>query len=212
MNESGRVEAFSDGVFAIAITLLVLEIKVPPHAGDHLWSALGEMWPSYAAYAVTFLVIGIMWINHHTIFRYIARVDRTLLFLNLLLLMCVAALPWPAGLMAEYLREGDASHVAAAVYSLFMVAHAVAYQALWWHLTKTGHLFDSRVDVAAARATRRRFAVGSVVYPVTVGLAFVSAPLTLAVHGVLAVYYAFNQVPVPTREQGQEPVVAGADG
>ncbi|MDJ0340769.1 TMEM175 family protein [Streptomyces sp. H10-C2] len=199
MNESGRVEAFSDGVFAIAITLLVLEIKVPPHADGNLWSALGRMWPSYAAYAVTFLVIGIMWVNHHTVFGFIAHVDRALLFLNLLLLMGVAALPWPAALMAEYLRSGHASHAAAAVYSGFMVAHALTFQAVWWHLTKTGHLFDSRVDVAAARATRWRFAVGTVVYPITVGLAFVSAPLTLAVHGLLAVYYAFNQVPVPTR-------------
>ncbi|MDF9816366.1 TMEM175 family protein [Streptomyces sp. SPB162] len=201
MNESGRVEAFSDGVFAIAITLLVLEIKVPPHAGDHLWSALGAMWPSYAAYGVTFLIIGIMWINHHTIFQCIARVDRTLLFLNLILLMGVAALPWPAAVVAEYLREGDAAHIALAVYGLFLVFHAVVFQAMWWHLTRSGHLFDERVDVEAARATRARFALGTIVYPITVGLAFVSAPLTLAVHGLLAVYYAFNQVPVPTKPE-----------
>jgi uncharacterized membrane protein len=199
MNESGRVEAFSDGVFAIAITLLVLEMKVPEHARDHLWSALGHMWPSYAAYAVTFMVIGIMWVNHHTIFSYIAHVDRTLLFLNLVLLMGVAALPWPAGLLAHYLRDGNAAHVAAVVYSLFMVFHALVFQAMWWHLTRTGHLFDDRVDAAAARATRRRFALGSIGYPVTVGLAFVSAPLTLAVHGALAVYYAFNQTSVPLK-------------
>lgn len=199
MGESGRVEAFSDGVFAIAITLLVLEIKVPEGAADRLWSALGEQWPSYAAYAVTFLVIGIMWVNHHTVFVYIARVDRTLLFLNLLLLMGVAALPWPAGLLAAYLRDGHASQAAAIVYSAFMVYHALTFQALWWHLTRTGHLFDDRVDRAAARVTRSRFALGSVVYPLTIGIAFVSAPLTLAVHGLLALYYAFNQVPVPTR-------------
>lgn len=106
MNESGRVEAFSDGVFAIAITLLILEIKVPEGAGEHLWTALGAQWPSYAAYVVSFLVIGIMWANHHTVFGYVARVDRTLLFLNLLLLLVVAALPWPTALLAEYLREG----------------------------------------------------------------------------------------------------------
>lgn len=208
MNESGRVEAFSDGVFAIAITLLVLEIKVPDDARDHLWSALGAMWPSYAAYGVTFLVIGIMWVNHHTVFSYIARVDRQLLFINLLLLMGVAALPWPAALMAAYLREGNAAHVAAVVYSLFMVFHALTFQVLWWHLTRTGHLFDDRVDVAAARATRRRFALGSIGYPLTVALAFVSAPLTLAVHGILAVYYAFNQTPVPLKE-GARPGRAG---
>ncbi|PBC60612.1 hypothetical protein BKI49_29395 [Streptomyces sp. Tue6028] len=201
MNESGRVEAFSDGVFAIAITLLILEIKVP-EAGEHggLWHALGAQWPSYAAYVVSFLVIGIMWINHHQLFGYVVRVDRTLMFLNLLVLMVVAAVPWPTAMLAEYLREDEASHVAAAVYSLVMVAMALAFQALWWHLTRTGHLFDGRVDVAAARRTRVRFALGSLAYPATVGLAYVSAPLTLAAHGLLAVYYGFNQVPVPTRE------------
>ena len=201
MNESGRVEAFSDGVFAIAITLLILEIKVPL-VGEHgdLWKVLGAQWPSYAAYVVSFLVIGIMWINHHQLFSYVARVDRTLMFVNLLVLMVVVAVPWTTALLAEYLREGSASHVAAAVYSLGMVVMAFAYQALWWHLTRTGHLFDARVDVPAARATRLRFALGSLAYPLTVGLAFVSAPLTLATHGLIALYYGFNQAPVPTRD------------
>jgi uncharacterized membrane protein len=201
MNESGRVEAFSDGVFAIAITLLILEIKVPD-VGEHgdLWHALGAQWPSYAAYVVSFLIIGIMWINHHQVFSYVTRVDRTLMFLNLLVLMVVAAVPWPTAMLAEYLREDAPSHVAAAVYSLVMVLMAFTFQALWWHLTRTGHLFDARVDVPAARATRARFALGSLAYPATVGLAFVSAPLTLAAHGLIALYYAFNQVPVPTRE------------
>ncbi|MFF3577717.1 TMEM175 family protein [Streptomyces mirabilis] len=200
MNESGRVEAFSDGVFAIAITLLILEIKVP-EVGEHgsLWHALGAQWPSYAAYVVSFLVIGIMWINHHQVFSYVARVDRTLMFLNLLVLMVVAAVPWPTAMLAEYLREDRASHAAAAVYSLVMVAMALTFQALWWHLTRTGHLFDARVDMDGARRTRVRFALGSLAYPATVGLAYVSAPLTLAAHGLIAVYYGFNQVPVPTR-------------
>lgn len=209
MNESGRVEAFSDAVFAIAITLLVLEIKVPEDARDHLWTSLGQLWPSYFAYVVTFVVIGIMWVNHHTVFSYIAVVDRTLLFLNLLLLMGVAVLPWPTALMARYLREGNAAHVAAAVYSIFLVFHALVFQAMWWHLTRVGHLFDERVDVEAARATRRRFAVGTIAYPATVGLAFVSAPLTLAVHGLLALYYAFNQTPVPLRPGAQEGAPGG---
>jgi uncharacterized membrane protein len=204
MNESGRVEAFSDGVFAIAITLLILEIKVPEGAGEHLWTALGAQWPSYAAYVVSFLIIGIMWANHHTVFGYVARVDRTLLFLNLLLLLVVAALPWPTALLAEYLREGEASHVAAALYSGFMVAHAFTFGLVWWWLTRTGHLFDARVDAEAARATRGRFALGNLIYPALVGLSFVSAPLTLALHGVMALYYAFNQLPIPTKEGAGE--------
>ncbi|MEU6658280.1 TMEM175 family protein [Streptomyces sp. NPDC046821] len=200
-SESGRVEAFSDGVFAIAITLLILEIKVP-EVGEHgdLWRALGQQWPSYAAYVVSFLVIGIMWVNHHQVFSYVVRVDRTLMFLNLALLLVVAAVPWPTSVLAAYLREAGPSHVAAAVYSLVMVAMALSFQALWWHLTRTGHLFDDAVDTAAARHTRARFALGTLAYPATVGLAFVSAPLTLAAHGLLAVYYGFNQVAVPVRE------------
>ncbi|WP_330337104.1 TMEM175 family protein [Streptomyces sp. NBC_00557] len=206
VNESGRVEAFSDGVFAIAITLLVLDIKVP-RTGDHggLWHAIGAQWPSYAAYAVSFLVIGIMWVNHHQLFSYVTRVDRPLMFLNLLVLMVVAVVPWPTAMLAAYLREDAASHAAAAVYSLVMVAMALTFQALWWHLTRTGHLFDERVDTAAARATRARFALGSLGYPLTVGLAFVSAPLTLAAHGLLALYYGFNQVPVPLRRDPATP-------
>ncbi|RVU28655.1 DUF1211 domain-containing protein [Streptomyces antnestii] len=201
-NESGRVEAFSDGVFAIAITLLILEIKVPEVQGhESLWHALGHQWPSYAAYVVSFLVIGIMWVNHHQVFSYVVRVDRTLMFLNLVLLLVVAAVPWPTAMLAAYLREPGTSHVAAAVYSIVMVAMALSFQALWWHLTRTGHLFDDLVDNAAARRTRARFALGSLAYPAAVGLSFVSAPLTLAAHGVIAVYYGFNQVPVPTRER-----------
>ncbi|MFE5588155.1 TMEM175 family protein [Kitasatospora sp. NPDC056531] len=128
MNESGRVEAFSDGVFAIAITLLILDIKVPK-VGENgsLWQALGQQWPSYAAYVVSFLVIGIMWVNHHQVFSYVARVDRPLMFLNLLMLMVVAAVPWPTAMLAEYLREDRASHTAAAIYSLVMVAIAFAF-------------------------------------------------------------------------------------
>ncbi|TVT56129.1 DUF1211 domain-containing protein [Amycolatopsis rhizosphaerae] len=198
-SETGRTEAFSDGVFAIAITLLVLELKVPTvHDGQSLWAALGAQWPSYAAYVVSFLVIGIMWANHHTLFSFIARVDRLLMFLNLILLLVLAALPWPTALMAEYLNEGgEASHVAAVVYSGFMVAQALAFQAFWWHATRTGRLLHEHYDHELVKRTRSRFALGSLAYPVTVGLAFVSAPLTLAVHGLLALYYAFNQLRVP---------------
>ncbi|GAA2812321.1 TMEM175 family protein [Kitasatospora aburaviensis] len=137
--DSGRVEAFSDGAFAIAITLLILEINVPAaHSGSELWHELGEQWPSYCAYVVSFLVIGVMWVNHHTVFTYIARVDRTLVFLNLLLLLVVAALPFPTALVAENLREPEASNVATAVYGAVMVAHAVTFALLWYHVAPTG--------------------------------------------------------------------------
>ncbi|MDH6121644.1 TMEM175 family protein [Kitasatospora sp. GAS204B] len=203
--DSARVEAFSDGVFAIAITLLVLNIKVPEaDTGRELWHALAGEWPSYCAYLVSFLVIGVMWVNHHTVFSYIARVDRTLVFLNLLLLLVVAALPFPTALLAQNLHHPGAAHVAAAVYGVTMVAHALTFALFWFYVTRIGHCFDERVDLRAARATRGRFSLGLVVYPITVALAFVSAPLALAVHGLLAVYYAFNQTPIPTVDVGSE--------
>lgn len=202
MSESGRVEAFSDGVFAIAITLLVLEIRVPEVGNGSLWAALGAQWPSYLAYVIAFLVIGIMWINHHSVFTVIVRVDRQLLFLNLLLLIVVAALPWPTAVVAHYLLTPHAS-AAVALFSAFMVVHALTFQAFWWYATRSGHLFHERVDVAGARGTRLRFALGSLAYPVAVGLSFVSPLLTLVLHGVMALYYAFNQVPVPTRPEAE---------
>ena len=201
-SESYRVEAFSDGVFSISATLLVLQIRVPdPPAHSSLWSAMAVLWPSYAAYVVSFLVIGIIWTNHHTVFGYIAQVDRMLIFLNLLLLLVIAAIPWPTALLAQNIRRGGAdAHTAAVVYSGFMALQAVIFMVFWLYVTRTGHLFHPHVDAVQARATRVRFGLGLAAYPVTVGLAYVSAPLTLALHGGLAIYYAFNQVWIPRTE------------
>jgi uncharacterized membrane protein len=203
MNESGRVEAFSDGVFAIAITLLVLQLAVANpsqvHTAKEAWSELGGLWTAYDAYVVSFLVIGIMWLNHHTIFGYVARVDRGLLVINLVLLLVVAALPFPTALVSDWLNRPGPAEVSVAVFSTFMVVHALAFHALWWWLTRTGHLFDHRVDVDAARRTRLRFALGTIIYPILVGLAFVSPALTLGLHFAVALYYAFNQLPIPLK-------------
>ncbi len=194
---------FSDGVFAIAATLLVLDIEVPDaRDGASLWSALAGLWPSYAAHVVTFLVIGIIWANHHTVFGYIARVDRLLICLNLLLLLVVSALPWPTALVAEHLGGGGAdAHAAAAVFSGFMMAQAVVFMLFWLYVTRTGHLFHAHVDNAHARAMRLKFGLGLAVYPLAVALAFVSAPATLALHGLLAVYYAANPIWIPSIDE-----------
>jgi uncharacterized membrane protein len=209
VNETGRVEAFSDGVFAIATTLLVLEIHVPSEHGHALTRALADQWPSYAAYVVSFLVIGVMWVNHHALFGYLARVDRTLVFLNLLLLMVVAALPWPTALLAEYLRDPDDARVAGVIYSSVMVVHALCFGAIWWYVTSRGHLLRAGVDREAARATRIRFSLGSLAYPATVALALVSPIAMLVVHGVMALYYAFNHLALPDREQAATPAESG---
>src|SRR3989442_15709207 len=104
--ETARLETFSDGVFAIAITLLVLLFERPKLGpGETLSHALLHQWPSYASYAVSFVTIGIIWVNHHTLFRYIARVDRVFLFVNVLFLMCVAFIPYPTEVVAAFLRS-----------------------------------------------------------------------------------------------------------
>jgi len=209
VSETGRVEAFSDGVFAIATTLLVLEIHVPTQHGHALTRALADQWPSYAAYVVSFLVIGVMWVNHHALFGYLARVDRTLIFLNLLLLMVVAALPWPTALLAEHLRDPDDARVAGVIYSSVMVVHAMCYGAIWWYVTSRGHLLRAEVDREAAHATRLRFSLGTLAYPATVALALVSPTAMLAAHGLLAVYYAFNHLALPDRDPPATPAGPG---
>jgi uncharacterized membrane protein len=192
-----RLEAFSDGVFAIAITLLVLNIRVPTAGvgSGGLWSALRGEWPTFAAYLTSFLIIGIMWVNHHSMFRHIVRVDRPLLFLNLLLLLWTALLPFPTSLVARYVNSGGANaHVAAAVYSTNLLLAAVAFSAIWAYAVRGGRLISAPMPPAEERQAIVRFGVGTLAYAFTIGLAFVSAPATLAVQFAIALYYCFEQV------------------
>ena len=130
--------------------------------------------------------------------------------LNLLLLMGVSALPWATSVVSSYLNQPKSgAQLAVALYGGFMVAHALTFTALWWWLTRTGHLFEERVDKVRAKATRGRFALGTVVYPILMALSFVNALLTLALHGVIAIYYAFNQLHVPTKPDAEHDADSG---
>lgn len=193
--ETSRIEAFSDGVFAIAITLLVLELRVPElHADERLWPALLAEWPQFGAYLTSFAVLGIMWVNHHSMFRQIQRADRGLIFLNLGLLLWTALLPFPTNLFAEYLRDDSINaHVAAAVYSTNLTLAAIAFSTIWWHVLRK-HLVEHNLDRAQQRRSVLRFSIGTVFYAATIGLSFVSAPLTLLVQFLLAAYYGFEQL------------------
>ena len=122
MNETARLETFSDGVFAIAATLLILEITLSGHGS--VAHELLHAWPSYAAYAISFLTIGIIWVNHHTVFTQIGRVDRTFLFINVVFLMIVAFSPFPTRVLAEHLRDG--SKAAAFAYGLTFTLMAIS--------------------------------------------------------------------------------------
>ncbi|MEV4619314.1 TMEM175 family protein [Asanoa sp. NPDC049573] len=197
MSETGRTEAFSDGVLAIAITLLVLDLRVPVRDAleGSLADALGHEWPSYAAYVTSFLLIGIIWVNHHAVFELLGAIDRVALFLNLLLLMTVAAIPFATSLFAEYLTAGgSAARTAALVYSGLFLAMSLAFTLLYRYVAGRPALLAAGVDPVALRRSVVRFStVGLVLYALTMVIAVFSAQATLAAHFVIALYYCFRQ-------------------
>ena len=197
----GRIEAFSDGVFAIAITLLILEIKVP-HPGEHgLWHALGQLWPSYLAFFTSFLTIGIVWINHHAQFDRFASIDRTLNFINLFLLMWVSFVPFPTALVAEYLRDGSTSdqRTAALVYAATFLLLSLTFFALWRYASRAG-LLESDLSQRQLTALTRRNGVGQAAYAISLTLAFVSATASLVLCTLTAIYYVHPGRPIPADE------------
>jgi uncharacterized membrane protein len=180
--DTSRLEAFSDGVFAIAITLLVLEIGVP-HAGSgsELAHQLGQEWPSYLGYGLSFVVIGIMWMNHHTMFRDIERVNHGLLVFNLLLLMSIAFLPFPTAVLAEHLKDADARLTAALLYGGTQTVIAVFFNLLWLYAASNRRLIDEHVSDMRLRSRTQRYLAGPVSYGITVPLAFVSPWISLGI-------------------------------
>ena len=190
MMSMGRLEAFSDGVFAIAITLLIIEVGVPKVGeSESLARALGGQWPSFASYAVSFVIIGIIWVNHHNLFRFIARVDSGVLYVNLGLLAAVAFLPFPTALLGEYVDAGDNAHIATVIYSLNMTVVGIMFIALWSYLAWHPALLADGFTPADARRARRRTWVGPIAYGLTIPLALVSPYACLAVYAVLALYF-----------------------
>ena len=191
---TSRTEAFSDGVFAIAATLLVLELRVPHVEPGGLSSALLERWPSYATYVVSFLTIGIIWVNHHAVMERIRVVNRPLLFMNLLFLMAVAVIPFPTALLADYLREGHDERLAAAVYGGTMALMGVTFGVTWAYAVISGLLHEN-VDPDRARRSLWIFALGNPLYVLAIGASLLSARLGLAIYALLALFYMFDVLP-----------------
>jgi len=212
--DSRRAESFSDGVFAVAITLLVIDL-LPIGAGTissrQLTHALSSAWPQYAAYAISFLTIGIMWLNHHTLLAHVTRVDRPLLALNLFLLMGVVVIPFPTALVAEHLT-GDfraGGSVAAVVYGLVMIAISVGYSGMWLYLESHRERLGASARMRSPATASLRFSAGLAGYIVaTLLAAFVSAASALALYGVIAVYYLLDHLPDPAAGQA-DPATGG---
>jgi TMEM175 potassium channel family protein len=189
---TSRLESFSDGVIAVAITLLVLNITVPPPSSHRtLTHELLKHWPEYAAYVTSFITIGIIWINHHAMISRLRAANHTILILNLMLLMSIVVLPFTTSLMATYLKAGRGESVAAGVYSGSLLVMALAFVALnRYILLRSAHLLGAELDEDTRRTILTRSLRGVLPYVVATALAPVSASLTLAICAAIAGYYA----------------------
>jgi uncharacterized membrane protein len=194
MLTKNRLEAFSDGVFAIAITLLVIEIRPPTlDAGESLARALWEQWPHYLGYFLSFLVLGVMWINHHRILEPAQRVDGIVLVLNLNLLLWAVLIPFPTAVVADFIREGgDDAKTAVALYGGVILLAAIAFTALFIGITRDG-IVDQLPTPEQVRAARLRFGLGVGVYTGAFLLSWLSPALALAAHATMAAYYLTEQ-------------------
>jgi uncharacterized membrane protein len=197
MMTKGRVEAFSDGVLAVAITLLVLDLKFDDSAGHaSLAHQLKHNWPSYVAYAVSFIVIGVIWVNHHALFSLIAHVDRIFLFQNLVLLMFVTTMPFTTSTLAEFLRDGgDDARWAVVLYGVSNIGMSIGYFSMLHRMIHHG-LLKRPVEKDVGRTALLKFGLGNVAYPVATGLGLLWPPLILVTTGSLAVYYMFEQTDI----------------
>jgi uncharacterized membrane protein len=187
--EKNRLEAFSDGVFAIAITLLVLEIAVP-HVEEpgQLGDALLHLWPSYLAYGTSFITIGIMWVNHHGVFRQIREADLRFLYLNLGLLMLIAFVPFPTTLLADY-AWGSEGRDAALTYGVTLTITAVFFNLLWRYAASGRRLLRADADPREVSGISRAYLPGPFMYGGATLVAFLSPAASAALYLAIAVFY-----------------------
>ncbi|MGH7685882.1 MAG: TMEM175 family protein [Candidatus Dormibacteria bacterium] len=193
--DTTRVEAFSDGVFAVAITLLVLNLVVPPHLPGGLLHALGELWPAYLAYLASFLFVGVSWVNHHGVFRRLRSVDRGLCWVNLGILITVVPTPFPTAVLANALRDGNAvdSGTAAAFYGFVFATDAVAWFCFLTYAGRHPHLLHRESDGRLLRLDGLRGLLGIVSYGAAGLLGYLVSPLVaLIIYVLLPIFYALT--------------------
>ena len=195
--ETSRLEAFSDGVFAVAITLLVLNIKLPGfdvfppqlYGDKPLWIQLGKEWPMFAAYATSFATIGVMWLNHHKLFVHIQHTNTGLLLINLLLLLIIVFIPVPTALLAAYLVRPDL-HAAAILYSGTSLMMAICFNLLWRYASYHHRLLGKNVDPRSVKAIDQQYVFGPVLYLIIFGVAWINTPACVALSFILAIFFA----------------------
>ncbi len=193
--ETGRLEAFSDGVFAVAITLLALDLRVP-RLGEHatalsVASALAHNWPSYLAFVTSFFTVLILWVSHHSIFRLVQKTNARLLFANGLLLMLTTVVPFSTSLVTEYLRS-PAAKLACAVYGGVFVLMSLAFSLLWYGVLADRKLFKADGSAEVIERINRNYRMGTPAYALATAAAFVSPYLTIGICTALWVFWAFT--------------------
>ena len=189
-SETNRVEAFSDGVFAIAITLLSLEIKIPPAGSGDLVRQLLRQWPSYLSFLISFAFIGVMWVNHHRLFTHIKRCDHTLLLLNLLLLLGVTWVPFPTAVLASHLNQQD-QRTAAVLFNGTYFCIAIFFRFLWHYASgRRRGLLAQETDWELVDEITRHYWFGPFLYLLCLVLAWVSVAASLALNLALACFFA----------------------
>jgi TMEM175 potassium channel family protein len=185
---TSRLETFADGVFAIAATLLILDVRT---TGSDLGQSLLHIWPSYVAYAVSFLTIGIMWVNHHTVFEQIDRVNRRFLFINVGLLLCIAFVPFPTRLVAEHIRD-EGAKAATLAYGLTLTITAIFFYLLWFVGALRGGLLKDDADQQVVDGISRSYRPGSIMYGGATLVALFSPQASAALYVAIALVYVIE--------------------
>jgi uncharacterized membrane protein len=187
-----RLETFADGVFAIAATLLILSVDSAVRGeGADLGAELRHAWPSYLAYAVSFVTIGIMWVNHHTVMSVVARVDRRFLLANLGLLMCIAFVPFPTRLLAEHIR-GEGAESAALAYGFTLTVTAVFFNLVWLYASRGGRLLGADCDPRVVAGLTRTYLPGPWIYLGATLVAFASPTASALLYLAITTLYIFE--------------------
>jgi uncharacterized membrane protein len=185
---TSRLEAFSDGVFAIAATLLILNVQAN---GSPLGRELGRIWPSYVAYAVSFVTIGIIWVNHHTIMAQIAKVDRIFLLLHVFFLMLIAFIPFPTALLAQHIRS-EGAEAAALSYGATLTLTAVLINALWRYAAHGRRLLRADADARLVAGISRSYLPGPFMYLAATLVALLSPLASAGLYLAIAVFYVLE--------------------
>jgi uncharacterized membrane protein len=184
-----RIEALTDGVFAVAMTLLVLDIKVPElqqaSAPSELPHQLLALWPKFLSYTISFIILGVYWVGHHLQLASIRTADRPLLWINMLFLLCVALVPFSTALLSEYPKQ----RVAVAIYSANMIAIGLALALHWWYATNKRRHVDPEIHPGLVRAAMFRVLMGPFLYFIAIALSFVSTELSLGLCALVPFLY-----------------------